>query len=65
MKPIQRDHSVISVYVHFSLLKNNDYCREIKLLIEEIRESEELTSIKKLVFFKYKMHQFIITFSKQ
>lgn len=48
-----------------SLLKNNEYCQKIKLLIKENANSEELTTAtKKWEFLKYKIRQFTISFSK-
>lgn len=75
------DHSIISLQVkprnrstyphkywkfNSSLIKNADYCRKIKLLIQEIINNEELTTpVKKWEFLKYKIRQLTISFSKQ
>lgn len=58
-------HSRTYWKLNSSLLKNNDYCQKIKLLITKYANSEELTTaVKKWEFLKYKIRQFTISFSK-
>lgn len=67
MKP-QNWKSGTSKYWKFncSLLKNDTYCQKIKDLIQNIKDSEELSSpVQKWEFLKYKIRQFSISFSKQ
>ena len=75
------DHSVIYLHVkpnnrrtrpnkywkfNSSLIKNDDYCQMIKILIKEIINSEDITTpVKKWEFMKYKIRQITISFSKQ
>uniref|UniRef100_A0A3P9J195 Reverse transcriptase domain-containing protein n=1 Tax=Oryzias latipes TaxID=8090 RepID=A0A3P9J195_ORYLA len=49
-----------------SLIKNIDYCQEIKSLISEIETSEELDSpVRKWEYLKYRIRKLSISFSKK